>query len=124
MCRVGQLSVSFASGAGGEECWCFRMPVHASMRGNYWQARLTISGSRVYLAPSSGCECENGCVACSHQVACSLPCVVARIVGLLPSFNPWLKRLLLTHLLAALFIGGICCSHSENVGAGGEHGRR
>jgi hypothetical protein len=69
MCRVGQLSVSFASGAGGEECWCFRMPVHASMRGNYWQARLTISGSRVYLAPSSGCECENGCVACSHQVA-------------------------------------------------------
>ena len=39
------------------------------MRGQFWMARVCLSSSRVFLSPSSGCECENGCVACSHQVA-------------------------------------------------------
>jgi 5'-3' exonuclease len=75
MCRLSQLSVQFGT-HGTDPVWCFRMPVHASMRGNYWMARLCVSASRLYLAPSSGCECENGCVACSHQVA--LLCVLRR----------------------------------------------
>ena len=69
-CQVSKLSVQFGTHAGSNEpVWSFRMPVRASMRGQFWMARVCLSRSRVYLAPSSGCECENGCVACSHQVA-------------------------------------------------------
>ena len=44
------------------------------VRGQFWMARVCLSSSRVFLSPSSGCECENGCVACSHQVAISPFC--------------------------------------------------
>ena len=69
-CHVSKLSVQFGTHARSTEpVWSFRMPVRASMRGQFWMARVCLSRTCVYLAPSSGCECENGCVACSHQVA-------------------------------------------------------
>ena len=70
MCYVNHLSLQFGSDADGTPVWMLRMPVRASMRSQrYESVRVCVSATRPYLAPSSGCECENACIACSHQVA-------------------------------------------------------
>ena len=85
MCYASKLSIQHGKQAGSDvPIWVVRMPVRASMRSQQYQVRVALSPRRPFLAPSSGCECENQCIACSHQVALLLVIIAAQAA---PSFQ-------------------------------------
>ena len=53
MCYTAKLSIQHATSPDGTIVWVIRMPVRASMRGQQYLVRVSVSAHRPFLAPSS-----------------------------------------------------------------------